>query len=86
MKITTEDIQVGFHARQILKGISIESKDKELAQKCRNNAHCNGSVQYFQYVLQHFHGLSVFHGGVLADSMFRWYLYEAGRLNEYVLA
>ena len=30
MKITTEDIQVGFHARQILKGISIESKDKEL--------------------------------------------------------
>ena len=22
MKITTEDIQVGFHARQILKGIS----------------------------------------------------------------
>ena len=27
MKITTEDIQVGFHARQILKGISIESKD-----------------------------------------------------------
>ena len=30
MKITTKDIQVGFHARQILKGISIESKDKEL--------------------------------------------------------
>ena len=30
MKITTEDIQVGFHARQILKGISIESQDKEL--------------------------------------------------------
>ena len=30
MKITTEDIQVGFHARQILKGISIESKHKEL--------------------------------------------------------
>ena len=30
MKITTEDIQVGFHARQILKGISIESKDKEM--------------------------------------------------------
>ena len=30
MKITTEDIQVGFHVRQILKGISIESKDKEL--------------------------------------------------------
>lgn len=30
MKITTENIQVGFHARQILKGISMESKDKEL--------------------------------------------------------
>ena len=30
MKITTKDIQVGFHARQILKGISIESQDKEL--------------------------------------------------------
>ena len=30
MKITTENIQVGFHARQILKGISIESQDKEL--------------------------------------------------------
>lgn len=29
MKITTKDIQVGFHARQILKGISIESQDKE---------------------------------------------------------
>ena len=26
-----------------------------------------------------------FHGGVLADSVFCWYLYEAGRLNEYVL-
>ena len=34
MKITTEDIQVGFHARQILKGISIESKDKELVGIC----------------------------------------------------
>ena len=53
--------------------------------KGRNNAHCNGGVQYFQYVLQHFHGLSVLYGGVLADSVFRWYLYEAGRLNEYVL-
>ena len=30
MKITTENIQVGFHARQILKGISMESQDKEL--------------------------------------------------------
>ena len=30
MKITTKDIQVGFHARRILKGISIESKDKDL--------------------------------------------------------
>ena len=30
MKITTQDIQIGFHARQILKGISIESQDKEL--------------------------------------------------------
>ena len=30
MRITTEDIQVGFHARQILKGISIDSGNKEL--------------------------------------------------------
>ena len=30
MKITTENIQVGFHARQLLKGISMESQDKEL--------------------------------------------------------
>ena len=30
MRITTEDIQVGFHVRQILKGISIDSGNKEL--------------------------------------------------------
>ena len=30
MKITTENIQVGFHARQILKGISMESQETEL--------------------------------------------------------
>ena len=30
MRITTENIQVGFHARQILKGISIDSGKKEL--------------------------------------------------------
>ena len=30
MRITTEDIRVGFHTRQILKGISIDSGNKEL--------------------------------------------------------
>ena len=30
MKITTEDIRVAFHAREILKGVSIESENKEL--------------------------------------------------------
>ena len=30
MRITTEDIRVGFHTRQILKGISVDSGNKEL--------------------------------------------------------
>ena len=30
MKITTEDIRVSFQAKEILKGISIETRDKEL--------------------------------------------------------
>ncbi|RGD65121.1 ABC transporter ATP-binding protein [Lachnospiraceae bacterium OF09-6] len=30
MKITTEDIRVSFHAREILSGVSIESENKEL--------------------------------------------------------
>ena len=32
MRITTEDIRVGFHTRQILKGISIDSGNKELLE------------------------------------------------------
>ena len=30
MKITTENIRVNFQAKEILKGISIETRDKEL--------------------------------------------------------
>ena len=30
MRITTEDIRGGFHTRQILKGISVDSGNKEL--------------------------------------------------------
>ena len=47
MKITTKDIQVGFHARQILKGISIESKDKELVGIIGPNA-----LAHFLHVTQ----------------------------------
>ena len=38
----------------------------------------------FQYVLQHFQGLPVLHGGVFADNLFCRNLHEARRTNEYV--
>ena len=39
MKITTENIQVGFHARQILKGISMESQDRNHRTKRKRKIH-----------------------------------------------
>ena len=46
MKITTEDIRVSFHAREILNGVSIESENNELA--LTDNKH--GEVaKYFTY-------------------------------------
>ena len=35
-------------------------------------------------VLQHFHRLSVLHGGIFADNLFCRNLHEARRTNEYV--
>ena len=52
--------------------------------KSRNHTDCDRGIFNFQYVLQHFHRLSVLHGGIFADNLFCRNLHEARRTNEYV--